>query len=217
MNLLTIIRSEYSGLFSLKKVIMFSLLLGVCCLLASCKTENSKLEHVNEMATVSPDSITNSENSSSEYTQEVQENVQRLIKMTLTNLFKEDLEKGFLDSASRKYLYDQVDLNGDGNMEILVGLNGSNFCGSGGCTVYLLTHQGDVITRFTVVDYPVYVAAESTYGWKNLILTSGRKDRLLQFDGEKYPSNPSVLEVFSGDLANAQKLLEWDESKFHAF
>ena len=184
------------------------LLIGFAC--QNQSTSSSEVqEATEEIATIPP--------SEGSFTQDDQENIQRLIKLTLTDLFKEDLDKSFLDSASRKYLYDQVDLNGDGNMEILIGLNGSNFCGSGGCTVYLLTHQGDVITRFTVVDYPVYVATESTKGWKNLVLTSGRKDRLVQFDGEKYPSNPSVLEVFAGDLASTQKLLEWDESKFQAF
>ena len=163
------------------------LLIGFAC--QNQSTSSSEVqEATEEIATIPPSEGT--------FTQDDQENIQQLIKLTLTDLFKEDLDKGFLDSASRKYLYDQVDLNGDGNMEILIGLNGSNFCGSGGCTVYLLTHQGDVITRFTVVDYPVYVATESTKGWKNLVLTSGRKDRLVQFDGEKYPSNPSVLEVF---------------------
>ncbi|NVK49760.1 MAG: hypothetical protein HWE09_08320 [Cyclobacteriaceae bacterium] len=166
-----------------------------------------------EIISEEPDSI----QAANSFTQDDQENIQRLIRLTLTDLFEEDLEKGFLDSASRRFLYDQVDLNGDGNLEILVGLTGSYFCGSGGCTIYLLSNKGDVITRFTVVDYPVHVDNESTNGWKNLVLNSGRKDRLVKYDGQKYPSNPSVLDEFSGDLSNTQSLLVWNEEKLLTF
>lgn len=190
-------------------------LIFIFLLFWGCKPAESLEELATEIEIISeePDSI----QAANSFTQDDQENIQRLIRLTLSDLFKEDLEKGFLDSASRRFLYDQVDLNGDGNLEILVGLTGSYFCGSGGCTIYLLSSQGDVITRFTVVDYPVHVDNESTNGWKNLVLNSGRKDRLVKYDGQKYPSNPSVLDEFSGDLSNTQSLLVWNEEKLLTF
>lgn len=190
-----------------------TILFGLCLALFGCNAPKSNTSVGQEIAPSDSTPVDKTE----AFTQNDQENIQRLIKLTLTDLFQEDLEKGFLDSTSRRYLYDQVDLNGDGNLEILVGLTGPYFCGSGGCTILLLTNHGDVITRFTVVDYPIYVDHELTNGWKNLIMFSGQENRQAAFDGQAYPSNPSVLDVFSGNLERAQKLLEWDERRLISF
>lgn len=189
------------------------ILTGFCLALFSCNAPKSDIPE--QQGTANPDSAT-VENTEA-FTQDDQENIQRLIRLTLTDLFKEDLERGFLDSASRKITYDQVDLNGDGNLEIFVGMTGSYFCGSGGCTIYLLSNQGDVITRFTVVDYPVWVGAKSTKDWKNLIMYSGRENRLVTFDGHSYPSNPSVMEVYKEGTENLTKVLDPSGSKELSF
>lgn len=152
-----------------------------------------------------------------EFTQEDQNNIQRLIQLTLLDQFKEDLDLGLIDSLSRTYKYNQVDLNGDGNLEILVGLNGPFFCGSGGCTVLLLTNHGDVITRFSVVKYPAYLDNESSNGWKNLILYSGGANRVVQFDGTAYPSNPFTLTPYSNSIDKLTKLLDWENQEALVF
>lgn len=151
------------------------------------------------------------------FTQDDQENIQHLIKITLKDLFKEDIEKGYLDTLSRQFKYSQFDLNQDGNKEIFVGLTGPFFCGSGGCTMLLLSDHGEVITRFTVVDYPVYVITDKSKGWNNLVIFSGGENRLLQFDGQGYPSNPSTLEVYSRDLDNMNKILDWESQESYSF
>ncbi|WP_288369588.1 hypothetical protein [uncultured Algoriphagus sp.] len=174
------------------------------------------MEFVDEIASLSPDSV-NTTDASSEYTQDDQGNIQRLIRLTLNDLFKEDLQKGFLDSASRKYLYDQADLNEDGNSEIIVGLTGPYFCGSGGCTMLVLSNHGDVITRFSVVKYPIFIDEETTNGWKNLILFSGSENRLVTYDGQTYPSNPSTLEIYSGSFEGLDKLLDWEKNEVLGF
>ncbi|MCS5490856.1 hypothetical protein [Algoriphagus limi] len=142
-------------------------------------------------------------------------NIQSLIQLTLLDQFKEELE--WIDSLGRTYNYAQVDLNEDGNLEILVGMTGPFFCGSGGCTLLLLTDQGDIITQFSVVKYPVFVDNESSNGWKNLILYSGGENRVVQFNGETYPSNPSTLPVFERDVENLEKLLDWEISETYSF
>ena len=179
-------------------------LLTLVSLAVSCSPPHSKEESKSEI-TVS-DTIAATES----FTQNDQENITRLIRFTLTDLFKEDIEKGFLDSLSRQFKYSQVDLNEDGSLEILVGLTGPYFCGSGGCTVLLLTNHGDMITRFSVVKYPAYLGQESSNGWKNLILFSGGKNRTVQYNGTTYPSNPSTLEVYSGNVDNLFKVLDWE-------
>jgi hypothetical protein len=115
----------------------------------------------------------------------------------LRTAFKEDLNKGLIDTLSRSYLLSETDLNDDGKMEIFVGLQGPYFCGSGGCTVLLLDNAGKLITRFTVTDYPIRTSGERTKEWKNLVLGSRGKYHLLKFNGSGYPSNPSVEPAIS--------------------
>jgi hypothetical protein len=119
-----------------------------------------------------------------------------LVRLTLKKLFKEDLEKKWINESSRKFIFFEYDLNDDSKKEILVGLTGSYFCGSGGCTQYILDNQGNVISNFTVVDNPVIIDSHKSNGWKNLIIYSGGKNRLVKFNGKKYPSNPSIQPEF---------------------
>lgn len=125
-----------------------------------------------------------------------------LVRLTLQSLFKDDLAKNLVDETSRKFIFFEYDLNDDSKNEILVGLTGSYFCGSGGCTQYVLDNQGNVITKFTVAGYPVVIDNNKTKGWKDLIILSGGKNRIVKFDGKKYAANPSTqpeLKVLPGD------------------
>jgi len=116
-----------------------------------------------------------------------------LVRLTLNDLYKDDVAKGFIDDISKKFIFFEYDLNKDEKKEILVGLTGSYFCGSGGCTQLLLDNQGNVITKFTVSDYPVVIDSNMTNGWNDLFIFSGGKYRIVQFNGKSYPSNPSIL------------------------
>lgn len=147
-----------------------------------------------------------------------EDNTTRLIRLTLNDLYKNDISKELIDTFSRHFKFSQYDLNNDGKQEILVGLTGSFFCGSGGCTVYLLTHQGDVITKFTVVEYPVYVDTSINLGWKNLVMYSGGAHRIVKWNGKSYPSNPSTLPKMKGDEISLQtKLLDWEREPLYQF
>ena len=114
------------------------------------------------------------------------------VKTFLQKQFKDDIEKGLLEETERKFVQYEYDLNDDGNNEILVGLVGPYFCGSGGCTQFVLDQDGNLITAFSVADYPVIIDSTKSNGWKNLIIYSGGKNRVVKFDGKKYPSNPSI-------------------------
>ena len=141
------------------------------------------------------------------------ERVVKRVQLTLSDLFKEDIEGGILDSLSRTYIFKQIDLNNDEVNEILVGLIGPYFCGSGGCTVLLLSDQGELITRFSVVKFPALLDIDSTNGWKNMIFYSGGENRLVTFNGQSYASNPSILPVYSGKIEDKVILLDWDEGE----
>jgi hypothetical protein len=116
-----------------------------------------------------------------------------LVRLTLQDLYKDDLAKNFIQENSRIFIFFEYDLNEDGKKEIFVGLTGGYFCGSGGCTQLILDDQGNVISTFSVSGYPVIIDINKTNGWKDLIIYSGNKNRIVKFDGKTYPSNPSVL------------------------
>lgn len=122
-------------------------------------------------------------------------NIARLVQLTMNDLYKEDLAKDLISKESRQFIFYQYDLNGDGKKEIFVGLRGSYFCGSGGCTVLLLDYQGNLIDQFTVVDYPIVIDNQKTNNWDNLFMMSGGEFHLMKFNGQKYPQNPSVEPV----------------------
>lgn len=127
---------------------------------------------------------------------------ENLIRTSFQTLFKDDLAKDIIPDLSRKFIFFEYDLNGDSINEIFAGLTGPYFCGSGGCTIYLFNHDGTVLTRFTVAEYPIVISDSKTMGFKDLIIQSNGQNHLVKFDGKRYPSNPSiapVLKLIPGD------------------
>lgn len=101
----------------------------------------------------------------------------------------------------KRYQSASVDLNDDGVAEVIVFAMDREYCGSGGCTMFVLTPTRNgyrVVTRTTVTRPPVRVLSTSSHGWRDLaVRVSGggvRRpyDVQLKFDGRSYPSNPSV-------------------------
>lgn len=95
----------------------------------------------------------------------------------------------------------QTDLDGDGYEDALVYIGGPTRCGSGGCNLYMLriTPAGiEQVGRTTVTKLPVGVLESSTNGYRDVVVTIGGGGlqyyglRVLRFDGERYPSNPTV-------------------------
>jgi hypothetical protein len=120
---------------------------------------------------------------------------QALVMLTMRDIFRADIEKNIIDSFSRKFIFFEYDLNDDSKKEILVGTRGPYFCGSGGCTIFILDNQGNVISKFSVAGYPIIIDNNKTNGWKNLFIFSGGKNHIITFNGKNYPSNPSVQPV----------------------
>jgi hypothetical protein len=110
--------------------------------------------------------------------------------LTLSYL-KDDLQ--FLSENDRKFQFYKIDLNEDGKEEYFVRFMSSYFCGTGGCTFLLLDRYAGIITKFTVMDAPIYVSRAKTNGWRNLMVKSEEKFKELVFDGKSYLSNPSVV------------------------
>lgn len=114
-----------------------------------------------------------------------------------TQIFKEELQ--LIPTKDRRFMFDEIDLNNDGKKEIFVGLNGSYFCGTGGCTALILSSGGKVITRFTVTEFPIIVRPSKTRGWRDLVMGSAAPKPAMHYvkwNGKKYPANPSTQPSF---------------------
>ncbi|UPZ17657.1 hypothetical protein [Flavobacterium humidisoli] len=121
-----------------------------------------------------------------------------LIRKQLNILLKKDIPA--MTKEDRYFYYDAFDLNNDKKNEYFVGFSNSYFCGSGGCSGYILNNDGSVINHFTVTDFPIYVTASSTDKFYDLIMKSGGIAHLIKMKNGKYPSNPSIQEKLKGDI-----------------
>lgn len=100
-----------------------------------------------------------------------------------------------------RYFAGLVDLNEDGEPEIVAYVAGPMVCGSGGCNTFVFRtgHRGpELVARISVTRPPIRAADNATWGWRDLVVrVSGGGilpgyDARLRFDGESYPENASV-------------------------
>lgn len=127
------------------------------------------------------------------------------VKKGVQQILKADLP--VMSRDQRRFKLESVDLNGDGKFEHFVYFQNNYFCGTGGCSFFLLNHQGQLITRFTVSEAPVIVLTSKTHRWRDLLLTHKGKTYKLRFDGKRYPGNPSVAPAYNLDI-KADKVSE---------
>jgi hypothetical protein len=139
-----------------------------------------------------------------------------LIRKQLNILLKNDLPA--LTKEDKYFYYQAFDLNNDNKNEYFVGFSNSYFCGSGGCSGYILKNDGSLINRFSVTDFPIYVTASSTEKFDDLIFESGGKFHQVKMKNGKYPSNPSVQEVIKGGVPKeSTKVLDITDKKFEKY
>jgi len=131
------------------------------------------------------------------------------------SILKEDLD--FLKPDHRKYSLDAYDLNNDGKPEYFIGFSNDYFCGSGGCTYYILSNEGKIISLFTVSNAPFLVLPSKNKGWNDLVINSTNGRRKLVFDGKSYPRNPSVLPLYEDSLINENAILVLEHPKSYSF
>ncbi|CAH1544084.1 conserved hypothetical protein [Vibrio rotiferianus] len=97
-----------------------------------------------------------------------------------------------LETDKIRYMTGSADLNSDGSAEHFVLLQDRYFCGSGGCAAYMFDNSGKVINRMLVTRTPVVLADSFSNGWQDFIVWSNGAYRQMSFNGESYPSNPSL-------------------------
>ena len=140
----------------------------------------------------------------------------KTIQKHLLVLLKKDLPA--MTKEDRFFYYEAFDLNNDKENEYFVGFSNSYFCGSGGCSGYILNNDGSLINRFTVTDFPILVTTSSTEKFYDLIFETEGKFHLIKMKNGKYPSNPSVQEIWKGETSKeSTKVLDISSKKLEKY
>lgn len=137
------------------------------------------------------------------------------IKNFLVNDYLKD-ELKFLTDIDRKFQMYMIDLNNDGKDEYFVRFSSPYFCGSGGCTFLLIDRYAKIITKFSVMDPPIYLTEEKTNGWLNLYVYNYGSHRVLSYNGKTYPSNPSVVPKTKLNKEKIKKTI-FDDNQLQAY
>ncbi len=103
----------------------------------------------------------------------------------------------YTKGAAADYKVAYADLNNDGIQDSIVLLEGTEWCGSGGCTmlVYEGLPSGDykLASSSTVASAPIYVLEQTSKGWSDLsVYSTGKGQVVMKWGGSGYPANPSL-------------------------
>ncbi|TDS12934.1 hypothetical protein [Sphingobacterium paludis] len=113
-----------------------------------------------------------------------------------------EVDLAIMEKDDRNFSFYAVDLNADGKAEYLVKPESRYFCGTGGCTFFLLNSDYSLNTKFTVTTPPFYVVPRKTNGWHDLALEgdldqAGKPRNYIylsyQTELKSYPGNPSLI------------------------
>jgi|SRR5208283_1249961 len=105
------------------------------------------------------------------------------------------------ENGLTRYVSALVDLRDDGKREAIIYITDADWCGSGGCTTLVLEPENSsyrIITEMTIVRLPIRVLKTKTNGWHDLgvwVQGGGIQpgyEAWLSFDGQTYPTNPSM-------------------------
>lgn len=108
------------------------------------------------------------------------------LRISLQNYITGRWGQSFPETRFRATL---IDLNGDGRREAVVLMDGPDWCGSGGCSLWVLTPRGRswrMVTQATIMNPPIRVLPSRSHGWSEL---SAMVDDV---DGPHYEARLSV-------------------------
>jgi hypothetical protein len=138
--------------------------------------------------------------------------VDMIRKQLTTVLLNKDLPA--MTKEDRFFYYDAFDLNNDKKDEYFVGFSNPYFCGTGGCSGFILNNDGSLLNKFTVTDFPIFVGTTASEKFQDLIVSSKGILYSVKMKNGKYPSNPSVQEKWKGAVPDqSQAILDIDNKK----
>ncbi|WP_263418067.1 hypothetical protein [Terriglobus albidus] len=116
-----------------------------------------------------------------------------------------------------RIVFFQVPPKGKAKAIVLVYVIGSNWCGSGGCTLLILEpleSSFKVLGRLTIVQLPIWLLPSTTNGYPDIGVgvRGGRRtpveyEAKLSFDGFMYPSNPSLPPAHRIPFGRGRKII----------
>lgn len=125
--------------------------------------------------------------------------------------------------ADAKWLVGRADLNGDGKDEALAYVIETATCGTGGCSLYVLSDNGtngwQVIDKIGPAQLPLYVLSPGgADGWATLGVTvgGGGAERALMavpHSAEGYLDNPTAAPAKKAEPGSAKPLIDGDMAK----
>ncbi|MEP3755958.1 MAG: hypothetical protein ABJM58_04570 [Alteripontixanthobacter sp.] len=130
-------------------------------------------------------------------------------ELDLDDYVQSDLEIASFRSA-------EVDLNGSGGTEIVIYATDQKWCGSGGCTLFILERTSEgyrSVGRTTITNLPIEVMDNSHHGWRDLAVTVRGGGAMppyvavLPFDGKTYAANPSMPPAIRSEAVNGTVLI----------
>lgn len=115
-----------------------------------------------------------------------------------------------------RYAVAWTDLNSDGADEAIVHVVSPMMCGTGGCNTLILTQAGPMwrkVGEISVSRTPVTLLGTASNGWSDITVAVGggggqSGNAKLAFDGEAYPSNPTVAPAEMVDQTGTVLLAE---------
>jgi len=195
------------------KIVMAFMILGMI----SCQNKD-KTEQKNIIKTIVEDTLSKTVAGTADVSDAPvkDDKAVELIQKQLNIVLKKDLPE--MTKEDRFFYYEAFDLNNDQKNEYFVCFSNPYFCGSGGCSGYILNNDGSVINKFTVTDFPIYVTTSTSDKFYDLIFETGGKFHLLKLKNGKYPSNPSVQEKLKGDIPKeSTKVLDIQGKKLEKY
>jgi hypothetical protein len=133
-------------------------------------------------------------------------------------LLAKAVERYRLNKKQKKSPYRSagVDLNGDGQAEVMTLLEGDDWCANTGCTLAIFTSSKTgyrPVATIRRVWGPVTVTNERNNGWNDLVVNTGLQSRnqrvRLRFGSDGYPGNAVTLTPMPSDIdVNGEVVIE---------
>ena len=116
-------------------------------------------------------------------------------------------ELGAKSDSNPTYKTEYIDLNDDGIKDALVLMDKPDWCGTGGCSLFVFQgeeEQFQFVSSSSLINHPFTVSETKTNGWRDLVVEvsgGGAQPQTvaLKFDGKVYPSNPSLQPPITGE------------------
>lgn len=183
-------------------MMIFALIAGVFFGSCNNKTSKNKQTEVEKKETIDTDLASRS----------VDDDLANKVKDYITTKFLTEADLRAISEEDRKFELYKVDLNSDGSEEVFVNFGTSYFCGSGGCTILLLSDKLELITKFSPTQ-TLFIGKEIENSWAILLTRADGDWKKLIYESGTYPSNPTMVEIATDLPENAEKVFKEDTSE----